>query len=175
MVIGQCVDENDGHSQLLLLTKEILEIVYSTKIRLQTFQVLEVKIEEYLTLLTEKFSNCLKAKHYFLLHYALAMCMVGPLRNICCMRFKSKNRKGNQISHPAICRVNIYKTNTLRHQLIMIYGFLCKNSDYSLYIADSIRSASIQNIPAISSFIHLWPKHLNEKVNSTASSTGATQ
>ena len=167
LIIGNSVDETDEHWQIFSIMKDILDIVCSTKVHLRTCQVLKLKIEEYLNLLTEKFPNCLKPKHHFLIHYPSIMRQVGPLWPISCMRFESKNREGKQISHAAICRVNICKTIALRHQLVMNYRFLCKNSYYPTYIANHVRSVYIRDIPGISSFMNLWPKHLNDKVDLT--------
>ena len=110
LIIGNSVDETDEHWQLFSIMKDILDIVCSTKVHLRTCRVFKLKIEEYLTLLTEKFPNCLKLKHHFSIHYPSVMRQVGPLWPISYMKFESKNREGKQISHAAISRVNICKT-----------------------------------------------------------------
>lgn len=109
----------------------------------------------------------MKPKHHFLLHYPSIMRKIGPLWNICCLRFESKNREGKQIAHPAICRVNICKTIAIRHQLMMNYRFICKNSEYPPYTVNHVKNISTQNVPQIGKFVHLWPKNLSEYCYST--------
>lgn len=92
LIIGLCVDENDKHWQLLLSLKDILNTLRSTKITIDTPNILELKITEYLMTLNELFSNKMKPKHHFAVHYASVMKKVGPLWNICCRRFESKHR-----------------------------------------------------------------------------------
>ena len=67
----------------------------------------------------------MKPKHHFMVHYPSIMQQIGPLWNICCMRFESKNREAKQISRSAIFRVNVYRTFALRHQLILNFIGLC--------------------------------------------------
>ena len=107
LIIGFSLDKDDEYWKLLLQLQEILQIIFSTKITVDTPNILEQKITEYLTLLNEKFKNALKPKHDFAVHYASVLRQVGPLWNICCMRFESKHRKGKQISRSDICRINV--------------------------------------------------------------------
>lgn len=94
LIIGHSLDKNESCWQILLTMKQILEIVCSTKITQGTCQYLEVKINEYLTALTEKFPKSMNPKHHFLLHYPSIMRKIGTLWNISYLRFESKNREG---------------------------------------------------------------------------------
>ena len=172
LIIGLSVDENDKCWKLLLDLQEILQTICSTKITLDTTDILEQKISDYLMLLNEIFPNSMKPKHLFALHYASVMRQVGPLWNICCMRFESKHREGKQISRSAICRVNICRTIALRHQLIFNYRLMSKNSTYPTYICGPIKFHPIHKLPNISFFLQLLPDSLS---SSNISSTNWLQ
>lgn len=158
LIIGLSIPENDDHLNLILLLQEILQIVCSTKIKYDTPKLLELKIKEYLILLREKFPDYnLKPKHHFLLHYPSIMKKIGPLWNVCCMRFESKHQEGKKISRSAICRVNVCKTIALRHQLIFNYRLISKSSSYPTYFCNRIKMSSLKNLPNASNFVHLLP------------------
>lgn len=66
---------------------------------IETPHLLKIKTTEYLTLLINICPNAIKPKHHFMVHYASVMRQIGPLWNICCIRFERKHREGKIISH----------------------------------------------------------------------------
>ena len=158
LIIGPYIDENDEHWHIFILHQEILETLCSTKVTIHIPKILEIKVSEYLDLLTKKFQNCLKPKHHFLIHYPSIMQKVGPLWNITCMRFERKNREGKQLSHSAVCRINVCRSIAFRHQLILNYRFM-NPTLYPTYILAFKKLISIHNLPDVEQFLDLIPKH----------------
>ena len=157
LMIGLLIDESDEYWQILLMLQQILEIVLSKNVTLETPTLLELKIHDYLTFLSKELPNGLKPKHHFLVHYPSVMRKVGPLWHISCMKFESKHREGKRTSHSSICRVNICRTIALKHQLILNYRFLSKNSTYPCYTCGRIRKVPIHSLPSVTNFIQLLP------------------
>ena len=84
---------------MLLILQETLEIVMSRKVTLETLKLLQLKIADYSTLLTDKYPKSLKLKHHFLVHYLSVMQQVGPFSHINCMKFESKYWEMKQITY----------------------------------------------------------------------------
>ena len=78
-----------------------------------------MEVTEYFTLLSDKY-----AKHHFMVHHLTIKQRIGPLWNICCMRFES-DIGGAKLSRSDIRKVNVCRTIALRHQLIFNYRFMC--------------------------------------------------
>lgn len=171
LIIGSDIDTTDEHWQLVLSLQEILEILCNTKISADTPKTLESKIFEYLSLLTKKFPSSMKPKHHFLIHYPSIMQKVGPLWNICCLRFESKHREAKQTSHAAICRINVCRTIAIRHQLTLNYRLLNQNSSHAAYECISqIKNVPLKDLPDITDFLQLLPSHfIDKKVSVTKS------
>lgn len=165
VMIGLLIPEGEEHWQLLLMLQEILEIVLSKKVTVETPQLLTIKIYDYLSLLSEKFPNSLKPKHHFLVHYPSVMRQVGPLWHINCMKFESKHREAKQISHSSICRVNVCRTIALKHQLILNYRFLSKDSTYPSYSCGRIKSCPVHTLPEAKNFMQLLPQNFTNNVS----------
>lgn len=92
---------------------------------MQTIDLLEMLISEYLTLHKKLFPNSLKIKHHNLLHYPRIMRKYGPLKCMTCMRFEGKHKKIKENSKICTTRINSSFTLALRHQLQLCYRFLC--------------------------------------------------
>jgi len=70
-----------------------MNICTSKIIHINLHHHLTIEIEEYLSLHLELFSNCLKPKHHFLIHYGQTMEAIGPLWNISSMIFEHKHQE----------------------------------------------------------------------------------
>lgn len=168
MIIGTSIDEKDECWNLLLALQEIMQIICSPNITIDTPEFLEIKIAEYLTSLNEKFTNAMKPKHHFMLHYPSIMRQVGPLWNISCMRFESKHQEAKKISHSAICRINVCRTIALKHRLIFNYRLFSKNSNYPPLLVNNIKKVHLNSIPDALNIAKLLPHDfLNENVHIT--------
>ena len=84
-LIGHLIEENNIHWSLFCILKRIIVIVTSKKIHVSVHYLLEIKIQEYLHLRSELFSQNIIPKHHFLVHYPSVMKKVGTLWGTCCM------------------------------------------------------------------------------------------
>ena len=75
--IGHKIPLQDKHWNLIILMKNIIDIVTAPVIQKGVADYLEVLISEYLSSLTVLFPGCLKPKHHFLIHYAELMRKLG--------------------------------------------------------------------------------------------------
>ena len=162
IIIGPLVYKIEEHLQLLLPLQEIIQIVCSTKITILTRKLLELKIFEYSSSVNAKFPKSLKPKNYFAINYSSIMHQVGPLWNICCIQFESKNCEAKQIFWSTFSRVNVCKTIALRHQLISNYRFMCGNSLYPTYIPNRVKFIPIKNLPNALDYFKLLPHNILE-------------
>ncbi|KAL7291861.1 hypothetical protein TKK_0014423 [Trichogramma kaykai] len=135
LMIGHWVPEDDQCWQLFLTLRELVNIVMSRDIHPRCFKALETTVFEYLSLLNDLFPGNFKPKHHFLIHYPRSMLMFGPLINICCLRFESKNREGKQASHNSSNRVNVNKTIAIKHQLYLNYRFIAREPAPAFFVS----------------------------------------
>uniref|UniRef100_A0A0C9RNU9 ZNF687 protein n=1 Tax=Fopius arisanus TaxID=64838 RepID=A0A0C9RNU9_9HYME len=140
LIIAHKIPEKDDVWQLLLSLKEIIDIVTSYDVDNDCWQVLQVKIDEYLRLLGRIFPRCFKPKHHFLVHYPQVMFLCGPLGKISTIRCEGKHREGKITSKTSISRVNVCKTIAIKHQLRFNYRLINKCIPTKLeYEENSIR------------------------------------
>lgn len=77
---------------LLLLCRDIADIVMAAKVTKDELACLELLVTEFLSEMTEVFGNVLIPKCHYLIHYPRLMSLYGPLHSLWCMRFKGKHQ-----------------------------------------------------------------------------------
>ena len=85
LMIGHMIPLKDECWYLYLRLKNLITVIWSQNIDINTHKYLEVLIEEYLERLISFFPGCLKPKHHFLIHYPHSMKQFGPLGQISCL------------------------------------------------------------------------------------------
>ena len=154
LMIGQLVPEHNEHWELYLSSREIVMIVTSRNIHCTTHKLLETVIYEYLTLLKTLFPNSMKPKYHLLIHYPRCMLKFGPLIKLSCLRFESKNQEGKQASK-STTSVNINKTISIKHQLLLNYRFLQKEESSPIFQYKIGKKKAITHFNLYQHYVHL--------------------
>lgn len=164
LLIGDSVSVDDDVWQLILQLKKIIMICTATIVLFDTHIILRHAVRSYLHNLTDQFRTySLKPKHHFLIHYATIMEAIGPLWNICCMRFEAKHSEGKKISNSTTSRVNVCKTIAIRSQLMLNYRFL-SFSEYERISVALKKEILITEINGFSYFRKLLNVELSKKI-----------
>jgi hypothetical protein len=123
LLIGaQVEDTNDEVWGLVLLLREIVELVCATRATLDQAAVMGDKIEQYLEDRLKLFpANKLKPKHHFMSHYPRLTMECGPLIRLWTLRFESKHSYLKTSARSAQNFINITRTLAVKHQLLQAY------------------------------------------------------
>ncbi|XP_021696610.1 uncharacterized protein LOC5564893 [Aedes aegypti] len=91
LFIKTTVDYNIPEMLMLLLIKQITDIITSPVISKDHVQLLAVLIREYLEFRSENFEAPLKPKHHFTMHYPHLILWLGPLMSYCTLFCERKH------------------------------------------------------------------------------------
>lgn len=159
IIIGDKIPCRDQHWRLIIILKEIYDIVTATSVQNGLHEYLSDLISNYLRLLVTLFGNYLKLKHHILLHYAALMKQLGPLRYLSTMRCESKNKDMKGCIKTSLSRVNPCKTIAMKCQLQANYRKqlnLSIEKELSYEIGKSVGIAA-ERLPEYPYFSHLLP------------------
>ena len=159
VLIGDLIPLEHEHWGLVILLRDIPDMVTSLVVNETLSYLLESIVHEYLNLLNTLSPNFLKPKHHNLIHYPTMMKRMGLLWNIPTMRCESKNRDFKITSHVAPSRRNNCETLAIKSQLRFNYR-IRKNAradDYFDLGIGSSKSELVQNIPKSHRFFHFVP------------------
>jgi hypothetical protein len=118
ILLGSYIDEDNEYWELILLMREICNIVFSFVNRKSDAEVLKSLIKTHHSLYLRLFNESnLKPKHHFLLHYPETLKSYGGFRNLHAFRFEAKHRISKIISSSTSSRINLPYTVALKHQL----------------------------------------------------------
>lgn len=92
LLIGDLIPEGLSVWQIWITLRNIIDIVCAPNLQFGEIHLLNIFIENYLSLVVEHFKH-LKPKHHFMLHYAEVFKKSGPLVNLWCMRSEQKHRE----------------------------------------------------------------------------------
>lgn len=162
LIIGDLVPDCE-HWDLLLLLKEIVNIVFSKVVTINTPDYLRVIIFDYLTLLQKLYPGSLVPKHHFMVHYPTIMKKAGPLGNISCMRYEAKHQDGKKTARAAISRVNVCRTIAIKNQLQLNYYFM-NVSKTSLFTTGKLRQTKLYKIENFDLFCTLVPTSYQDEM-----------
>ncbi|CAD6224838.1 GSCOCG00005578001-RA-CDS, partial [Cotesia congregata] len=164
VLIGDWVPRKNLHWRLVILIKEIFDIVSATVIHKGISYYLTNLIGEYLHLLSILFPGSLKPKHHYMLHYATIMERKGPLWNMNCMRPESKNRDSKITSRITLNRTNISKTLAIKSQLILNHRLRNRLVSNKLYESNKSTLKSVPELQEYCSYAKLLSFSLSDKV-----------
>lgn len=112
--------ENDVWQMLLTLNK-IMQLVLSNNISIDETDYLQYLIEKYIDLRKQLFTQKLRPKHHYLLHYDELIRAYGPLINVWTFRFEQKHKFFKNIVRHCPNFINVLYTLTEKHQLYQSY------------------------------------------------------
>lgn len=161
LMIGDFIPFEEDTWVLVILLKQIVDILFSKNVHPDTWRILEVLIVDYLRILSDIFPNSIKPKHHFLIHYPRIMKFMGPICKLSSMRFESKHREGKVTSHVSICRKNVSHTIAWRHQLKFNFRIHEKKSETPIFMPGPTSSCVLENIPHFNCFSSLLPPNLD--------------
>lgn len=114
--------ENEPAWVVLMVLKDIVELVVALVHTDESISYLESKIVEHRQRYQELFS-CVRLlpKHHFLEHYPQMIRYFGPLSAVWTMRFEAKHRFFKQIVKHTSCYKNVLLTLASKHQLMISF------------------------------------------------------
>jgi hypothetical protein len=123
ILIGSKIDDTDDKVwQLVLLMRDVVELVCAPTVSMQLVVAMSDKIEEYIECRIDCFpEKPLKPKHHFLTHYPSLTLQCGPLIRLWTLRFESKHSYFKMSARAAKNSINITKTLAEKHQLLQAY------------------------------------------------------
>ena len=100
LMIGQTVPDGDGAWTLLMVLKDIVELVLSPTFDDESIEYLKTKIQDHRQMLQEVFPEFrLLPKHHYLEHYPDLIRCFGPFVHLWTMRFEGKHRFFKRVIH----------------------------------------------------------------------------
>lgn len=128
VIVGDVVPEGDDVWQFYLVLRQILDIILASSITDSELKLLKLLVTEHHQLYVQLFGESLKPKHHFMVHYAHATQIIGPLRWVWGMRFESKHGQAKKTAH-VICNFrNICRSLAVKHQLKVCYRLFANES-----------------------------------------------
>lgn len=127
VIFGDLIPEGHECWELFILVREIMSILFSNYITLDTCTLLRTVIEEHHSIFLNRFQQTFKPKHHHMIHYPYLLQKVGPLINLWCMRFEAKHKQSKSSANVVTSRINLPRTLALKHQLQFCNRLLRKN------------------------------------------------
>lgn len=142
LMIGPSIPEGDEAWEMLMLLKDIVEIVMSSHFTDELIHFLDCKISEHRELLQTTFPNFrLRPKHHFIEHYPEMLKLFGPLIDVWTMRFEGKHNFFKQVVHDVRNFKNVPLTLAVRHQKAM--GLYL---DSSMFFKPAVEIQKVQSV-----------------------------
>lgn len=117
VIIGDKVPEDNEYWQVIILLKEILDIVTAPYFDEEILVHLDSLIESYLISLVDLFPGSLKTKHHQFLHFSRVMRAKGPLKSLSTMRNESRHKDFKSTSKNSVSRVDVCESLAIKAQM----------------------------------------------------------
>ena len=123
LLIGHKIqDTSDDVWQLVLLLRQMVELICAPVASDETVAVMKDCIEEYIENRLHCFpEHKLKPKHHFVTHYPNLTLQCGPLIRLWTLRFESKHSFLKKCARSSLNFKNITKTLAEKHQLLQAF------------------------------------------------------
>ncbi len=122
LIGNEIVDTGDKIWALVLLLREIVELICSPKISMRQIAIMKDRTEEYLQSRFTEFPNePLKPKHHFISHYPELTIKCGPLIRLMTLRFESKHSFFKRCARSSQNFINICHSLAVKHSLLQSY------------------------------------------------------
>jgi hypothetical protein len=166
ILVGHKIDDtSDMVWQLVLLLREIVELVCSPKLSTRNVAVMKDIIEEYIEIRLHCFpESSLKPKHHFLTHYPQLTLACGPLIRLWTMRFESKHSYFKKCARSAQNFKNITKTLSVKHQFLQ-----------AMYSSGSLFKPSVEIQNGLPLHIELYDQRIRDAVEVYSELTDASR
>lgn len=123
-IFGSSIPEGNEDWEVYLLLREILDMLLSDKLPMQSLSYLEIKIQEFLRSFVNRYPSVrLIPKMHYLIHYPRMISLFGPLKQLWCMRFEAKHQYFKSIAMRVKNFKNVCQTLANRHQLLQSFEF----------------------------------------------------
>ncbi|XP_070410106.1 uncharacterized protein [Nothobranchius furzeri] len=121
-IIGHLVPEDEMAWQILMVLKDIIELLVAPVHTEDSIAYLESKISEHRKRYQDLFPNVqLFPKHHFLEHYPSVIRKFGPVVGLWTMRFEAKHSFFKHIIRLSNCFKNVPLSLSSKHQLMISY------------------------------------------------------
>lgn len=122
LFIGEYIPETEPVWLLLLMLREIVDIILAPKINVSYVSYLADIIKDHHSLLKELFPNFIfKPKFHYLVHYPKLILEFGPLVSFWSMRFEAKHLYFKRVSQSIKNNINLPYSLSRRHQNLQCY------------------------------------------------------
>lgn len=150
LIIEQWIqDTGDASWQLLLLLREVTELICAPQISATQVTLMDQLILDYLQKRMTCFPDVnLRPKHHFLRHYGQLTLQFGPLIRLWTLRMESKHTFFKRCARHAQNYINITRTLSERHQMLQAYyssGSLFSYSETENEKTDSVILEELSN------------------------------
>jgi hypothetical protein len=127
--------------------REIVSIVFATKLRKSWLSYLNSLTTSFHSLMVEKSPDNITAKVHFITHYAELIKRNGPARNYWCQRFEGKHLYFKKLALRSSNFKNVPFTLAKRHQLRLSLLLSYKNFYHSIDKAVSTKTIQLSQLP----------------------------
>ncbi len=130
-ILGPLVDTSDDYYLFIVQLIQIVQLIFSPVIKLETINQLTVLIEQHLSKFKELFPNCnILPKQHYLLHIPSTIRMLGPMIRSSCFSFESAHNYFKQLARKQNFK-NLPLSLAKRHQFNLCCNFGDPNEDPS--------------------------------------------
>ncbi len=148
LMIGHRVPEGNMAWEMLMVLKDVLELVSSRRFTDESLFYLESKLSEHRELLLNAFPDCrLRPKHHYIEHYPHLTKVFGPLIDMWTMRFEGKHKFFKKVIHETQNFKNVTLMLARRHQKMMAYHLDCASFFKPALQANKVKSIMISSLP----------------------------
>lgn len=122
-LISPLIDTDDQYYQFLLQLIQIVQLIFSPVIKLDTIKHLAELIEQHLSQFKELFPNCnITPKQHYLLHIPTSIQMLGPMVRSSCFSFESAHNFFKELARKQNFK-NLPLSLAKRHQFNLCCNF----------------------------------------------------
>lgn len=161
--LGECIPPGEKAWEVLMLVKDIVELVVAPKFTEETVYFLECKLAEHRELLQSTFPEFrLRPKHHYIEHYPSLIKAFGLLSDVWTMRFEGKHKFFKKVFRDAQNYKNVALTLAVKHQKAVSYHL-----DLSSFFKPSVEMEKVSTV-SVSYFPENVKRILSQKIHESA-------
>ncbi len=142
------MDVSDCVWSVYLLLRGICDIVLAPVVNADALTMLQELTLKYLSQYVQAFGKQhIIPKHHYMVHYARNLRMFGPLRNMWCMRFESKNKYFKDVALAVKNYINVSFTLAKRHQMRQCWEMSSEDILHSEEKSQSCKTVTFSTLP----------------------------
>jgi hypothetical protein len=128
LMIGDKIPQDDEVWDFFTGLLKILDIVMDSSVNEADLLYLDALVREHHRFYCRFFKATLKPKHHFMLHYSTVMRLVGPLKNLWCMRLEAKHKEIKKYATVISSRQNLALSLAIKEQLKLSNRFFSQTA-----------------------------------------------